>query len=412
MTLPPKWKLRSLGEFIAELEAGVSVNSDDVPADSGEPGVLKVSAVYGGRFLPMENKRVLPSEHGRLAVSPRPGSIIISRSNTALLVAENAFIEQSYPTLFLSDKLWQTIYHPDVEFEPLWLSQVLQSPRVRQQLVRLATGTSLSMKNISKSVFLDLEVPSPPVTEQRKIAAILGAWDRGIEKLQALVTAKVERLRALGHQLLTGTRRFPEFKRQTWVSKRIGDILVPVNRYEKWDDKRVFKLAGVRRNSGGLFFRDELLGSEIKVKTCKKIHSGDFLISRRQITWGGMSIVPPEFHGFDVNDEYEVLQVKDAAQFDMRFFHYLSQTAWLKNLAYLASNGVFAERLRLNFDLDAFLNHSIQIPSAKQEQLKVITLLDTCANEIRLLETELAALKLQKRGLMQKLLTGEVRVKL
>jgi len=268
-----------------------------------------------------------------------------------------------------------------------------------------------AQKNISVEFLEPLPVLLPPLPEQQKIAAILGAWDRAIEKLQTLVKAKTERLGALRQQILTGTRRFPKFNEHSWVTKRVGDLLKSVNHYEKWDDRRTFKLAGVRRNSGGVFFRDELLGAEIKVKVCKKIHSGDFLISRRQITWGGMSIVPPEFHGYDVNDEYEVLTVRDPAAFDMRFFHYLSQTARLKNLAYLASNGVFAERLRLNFDLDAFLHQPIRVPSLKEEQLKIVAVLDSCVREIRLLEAELDALKQQKRGLMQKILTGTIRVK-
>jgi len=268
-----------------------------------------------------------------------------------------------------------------------------------------------SIAHLGVSRFAELKAAFPPLSEQKQIAAILETWDLATEKLESLVAMNTARLCALRQQLLTGIRRFPQFRKQAWLAKKLGDVLKSVNRYEDWNDHRTFKLAGVRRNSGGLFFRDELLGSQIKVKVCKKIHTGDFLISRRQITWGGMSIVPPEFHGYDVNDEYEVLQVRDSAMFDMRFFHYLSQTATLKNLAYLASNGVFAERLRLNFDLKTFLNQPIRIPPTKAEQLKITSLLDGCVLEINLLEAELEALKLQKRGLMQKLLTGEIRVK-
>lgn len=272
-------------------------------------------------------------------------------------------------------------------------------------------SNSGQQNNLNADLIRGVAFPLPPKPEQRRIAAILRAWDAAAQRLTALLNSKNQRLNSLRQQLITGAKRFPSFKKQAWLSRKIGELLNSVNRYEDWDDNRIFKLAGVRRNSGGVFFRDELPGQKIKVKVCKKIHANDFLISRRQITWGGMSIVPPEFHGYDVNDEYEVLQVRDPATFDMRFFHYLSQTATLKNLAYLASNGVFAERLRLNFDLKAFLNQPMRVPPTKAEQLEIVTLLDACVREIRLLEAELEALKQQKRGLMQKLLTGEIRVK-
>ncbi len=193
---------------------------------------------------------------------------------------------------------------------------------------------------------------------------------------------------------------------------RIGELLEPINRYEKWDDGRHYKLAGVRRNGGGLFFRDELLGTEIKVKLCKKIKNGDFLISRRQMTYGGMAVVPPEFDGFDVNDEYEVLVVKDRAKFDIRFFSYLSETPELKYAACVSSNGFIAERARLNLDLTEFLSQPISVPPSILELRKILSVLDVATYEITVLKEKIEALKKQKRGLMQKLLTGEIRVKL
>jgi type I restriction enzyme S subunit len=57
-----------------------------------------------------------------------------------------------------------------------------------------------------------------------------------------------------------------------------------------------------------------------------------------------------------------------------------------------------------------FLRIPIKLPPL-EEQKRIAAVLNACAQEIRLLEAELEALKQQKRGLMQKLLTGEKRVK-
>jgi type I restriction enzyme S subunit len=57
-----------------------------------------------------------------------------------------------------------------------------------------------------------------------------------------------------------------------------------------------------------------------------------------------------------------------------------------------------------------FLNHFFSIPS-KKEQQKIAEVLSLADDEINLLKNELEELKLQKKALMQKLLTGQVRVK-
>jgi type I restriction enzyme S subunit len=52
----------------------------------------------------------------------------------------------------------------------------------------------------------------------------------------------------------------------------------------------------------------------------------------------------------------------------------------------------------------------ISLPSLA-EQRKIVAVLATVDREIELLDQQLAALREQKKGLMQKLLTGQIRVK-
>jgi len=78
-------------------------------------------------------------------------------------------------------------------------------------------------------------------------------------------------------------------------------------------------------------------------------------------------------------------------------------------MAYLASNGVHIEKLI--FDFDDFAKEKVKIPPTVAEQKKIADVLSACDREIELLEKQLEALKDQKRGLMQKLLSGEIRAK-
>lgn len=125
-----------------------------------------------------------------------------------------------------------------------------------------------------------------------------------------------------------------------------------------------------------------------------------------------MGLVSAGFAGGKVSDMYTILTPRNAGTIDMRYLDYLSQMKGMRHQAYLACNGFFAERLRLNFDPSEFLTQKILLPPSFEEQRKIADLLDHLVAEIATLQKQLDALKNQKKGLMQKLLTGQVRVKL
>ena len=147
----------------------------------------------------------------------------------------------------------------------------------------------------------------------------------------------------------------------------------------------------------------------MKTKVLKLVKEGDFLISKRQVVHGAWGMVTRAFDGFGVSDEYDVLVGRDPTVLDIRFFNYLSQTRRMYHLAFLAANGVHIEKLIFNFD--DFAKEQIKIPPTVDEQAKIVHMLSVCDREIELLQKQLDALKEQKRGLMQKLLTGQIRVK-
>ena len=110
-----------------------------------------------------------------------------------------------------------------------------------------------------------------------------------------------------------------------------------------------------------------------------------------------------------VSDSYISLVPRDGSPLKIEFLNYLSQMRFMRHLAYIFSHGVHIEKM--TFNLEDFLHEKITIPPTLDEQAIIVGVLSTCDREIELLEKQLEALKEQKRGLMQKLLTGEVRVK-
>lgn len=270
-------------------------------------------------------------------------------------------------------------------------------------------SNSGNQNNLNADLIRSVAFPLPPSPEQRKIAAILGTWDRAINKSQALLTAKTERLAALRQQLLFGKKRFSQFGRVRWPRVQLSEILKHIFRPVNWSPKEMFRLISIRRRCGGLFRREDLLGADYKTTDLHEIRTGDFLISKRQVVHGAWAMVTKEFSGCHVSKEYSILVNKAPDVLHMPFFDWLSHEQRMWHLAFLASDGVHREKLI--FDSKDFLRHYIELPPTIEEQQRIVEVLDACDQEIRLLEAELEALKLQKRGLMQKLLTGDIRVK-
>lgn len=266
-----------------------------------------------------------------------------------------------------------------------------------------------SIAHLGVSRFAGLKATFPPLLEQKRIAAILGSCDSAIEKVQALLALKSKRLLGLRWQLLNGTRRFSKYGRGKWHRYQLSEVLKYVFRPVDWSPSTMFRLISIRRRCGGLFRREDLLGADYKTTDLHEIRTGDFLVSKRQVVHGAWAMVTKEFSGCHVSKEYSILVNKAPDVLHMPFFDWLSHEQRMWHLAFLASDGVHREKLI--FDSKDFLRHYIELPPTIEKQQRIVEVLDACDREIHLLEAELDALKLQKRGLMQKLLTGDIRVK-
>ena len=218
--IPVEWEVVLLSYFVKRLDAGISVNSDDKPCGSGQIGVLKTSALNKGDFLPEQNKTVLQIEENRVRFSPTANTILISRMNTPDLVGESGFVDKDFPHLFLPDRIWMTIFQDGKEKVARWLSFVMTSPHARSYITLNATGTSGSMKNLSKaSLFkMPLRAPTDP-EEQQQIARLLecqniqiGQMRQSLEKLRSLKTALMQ-------DLLTGKKRVTALLNNTEVAR-------------------------------------------------------------------------------------------------------------------------------------------------------------------------------------------------
>ncbi len=193
--IPEHWETRRLKYIIKEFEAGVSVNSIDTAIKDGEYGILKTSCVYDYTFRPEQNKLIHNDEElARARVNPKEGQIIISRMNTPELVGASGFVSKDYSELFLPDRLWQTVFYEDLEFDSKYVSYVLKSTNFRGIISVLASGTSPSMKNISQSNYLNIEVPFPSQGIQNQIVKHIEKESKNIDSKISKVKKHIELL--------------------------------------------------------------------------------------------------------------------------------------------------------------------------------------------------------------------------
>jgi restriction endonuclease S subunit len=204
-----KWERGILGSVIGALDAGVSVNSVEDDDGDGFDGmfILRTSAVAGGRFIPRECKRIARKDLSRACLNPLKGTIIISRMNTPELVGECGYVDRDYPTLFVPDRLWMTRFKQDLHVSGLWLSYLLSTATLKRQIAAAATGTSGSMKNLSKQTFLQIPIALPSGREQSAIAAVLSDMDTELSALEARRDKTRALKQGMMQELLTGKTR-------------------------------------------------------------------------------------------------------------------------------------------------------------------------------------------------------------
>lgn len=242
------------------------------------------------------------------------------------------------------------------------------------------------------------QVPLPPLYEQQKIADILGMWDNAMEKLDALVVAKERCKQGLMQQLLTGKRRLPASGAPVNFI-RASEIFT--NRTERNIDGA--PILSVTQDQG-VVLRDTLerkISHDAEsVETYKVVSPGDYIVSLRSFQ-GGLEY--SEIRGA-VSPAYHVLRPIKAIDRDF-YRHYFKSAHFIGHLAV----AVIGIRDGKQISLSDFGFIKLPYPHI-EDQKRIGRILSAADEELRLLRDQRIALDQQKRGLMQQLLTGKIRV--
>ncbi len=209
------WPMVKLADVISDLENGWSPNCLSRPAESDEWGVLKLGAVSFGMFNEMENKALPKHLKPRPELEVKAGQILISRANVTRLVGAISMIGATRDKLMLCDKIFRVVPMDPAPVDPVFLTEVLRLPDLRRQIESKLTGTSPTMKNISKPALLGLTFPLPPVPEQQKmVQALTDARASGVQKREDAAKARA--------------KAWTDFETAVYAAERAEETTAPV----------------------------------------------------------------------------------------------------------------------------------------------------------------------------------------
>jgi type I restriction enzyme S subunit len=259
---------------------------------------------------------------------------------------------------------------------------------------------------MSKGDIESFKIPLPPLAEQRKIAEILRTWDEAIETAEAELKAKQERKRWLMQAVLSGSLRLKGCNK-AWEKKRLDQVgtIVPggtpstsIPEYWNGDVPWVTPTEITKLKSPYIYNTAALITSEGVRNSSAALLPEDSLIVCTRATVGVCAInkVP-----MTTNQGFK--SVVPESTDDTLFLYYVlnsMQSAFNR----LAQGSTFLEISKTQFE-----KITIIWPSADERRL-IASLMRTCDEQIESIGEAIEILRAQKRGLMQKLLTGEVRV--
>ena len=275
---------------------------------------------------------------------------------------------------------------------------------VKKALKTIATGSKVY--GISKGSIQKFRVVLPPLPEQEKIAAILSTWDNAIGKQEQLIAAKQHYKKGLMQLLLTGKKRFEGFS-EDWKEvniSRLGQLIgggTPSTKNHSYWNGDIPWISSSDLKEDNLFkinIHKYITKEAIANSATKLIPKNSLLIVSRV----GVGKIAISQQNICTSQDFTNL-VPDSG--DLLFLGFKIQKEIQRLIS--CNQGTSIK----GFTVKDFKRLRFKIPLIKEQQ-KIASVLSKADQEISVIQNQLTQLHTQKRGLMQKLLTGAVRVKI
>lgn len=285
---------------------------------------------------------------------------------------------------------------------PEFLAYLAASQHGRRYF-QLSSKQSTNLASINSTQLKQFPVLLPPLSEQRKIVAVLQTWDKALEKLTALRAAKERRFVAIAQRLLAPSRAIGRhIPPSNWKLTSFGEV------FEERKDRNTDLEADDAVTVGKYAIRkqSEHFSRSVASKDLSNywiISPGDFVYDPMSAYYGALGRYTGRGDGI-VSPAYRVIRLKSGINPDF-MVHILRSHAIRFLLETRSSQGNKEGKRRL-LSRDEFGSVEFKLPDIEVQQA-IAGKLWLTEQDLALTTAEIEALARQKRGLMQKLLTGE-----
>lgn len=382
--IPQGWEVTTLGKL-------VSITSGESPSlynlkSQGKYPYIKVEDMNNCEKYQLFSREYTDDEKNAIL----KGSIIFPKRGAAIV---NNKVRIADCALYMDSNMMA------ITPNELVCGDYLYFKIIHEQLFKIADTSTIPQ--INNKHIIPYKICLPPLTEQRKITEILGAWDEAIEKQSRLIERLELRKRGLMQRLLSGRTRLPGFT-SPWQKVKLGEIFKERNETKC----EHLPLLSITADKGVILQSesDKKDTSNDDKSKYKRICPNDVGYNTMRM-WQGRSALSA-MEGI-VSPAYTIVTPK--AEVDPLFISELIKQPRVVYDFWTHSQGLVGDTLNCKYH--DFSQVKIAMPSLP-EQKAIAEVLTTADDEIATHRKKLDALRLQKRGLMQQLLTGKTRVKI
>lgn len=183
---PKGWKEDLFQSCIFKIDSGWSPKCYSNEAPTNKWGVLKLSAVTGGKYRYGQNKELPEDVEPKAQCEVKKGDLLLTRKNTLELVGDCCYVFETPEKLLLPDIIFRINVTPLVNKIFLW--KLFSNEIFKTTITSLASGSAASMPNISKAKLKNLKIVLPPIDLQNQFAQIVRQIENQKQLMQQSLT--------------------------------------------------------------------------------------------------------------------------------------------------------------------------------------------------------------------------------
>lgn len=390
--IPNDWEVKKLGS-LGKVISGLTYSPDDVSEENGTL-VLRSSNVQDRQLVFDDNVFIKVDTFNTVQ---KDDILICVRNGSKNLIGKNALITQEIEGVAFG--AFMAIFRSDFN---KYLFQIFGTDLYQKEIHKNLGAT---INSINGSDLKEFKIPLPPLPEQQKIAEILSTWDEAIDKSKKIIEELKVRNKGLVQNLLTGKIRVKGFD-EKWKVKAINECMSFTPRPIMKPTQNYLAL-GLRSHGKGIFHKTDFNPAAIAMETMYEVKENDLIINITFAWEHAVAIVSKEDEGGLVSHRFPTYVFNTQNALPEFFKHFILRKYFKFLLELISPGGAGRNRVMSKTD---FLKLEIKVPKV-EEQKSIATILDKATEELNQYQQKLENLQLQKKGLMQQLLTGKVRVK-